>query len=217
MNRGNLILCFRRGLFSFCLLLLLRPATVSPGHEGSLLWRYTYCSLWPRSLRERSMRWPVGWADNVPIAGASRTAGYCRRYQRGSPTLRLPYCRVAYPGRIGRSTSSVGVVASHSQRTRWPARGVTTELVRRPQLRRLGAVAGAGSHSAYLSAPSTGFAEQQQRRPLPAPLATGAVAVVAISVFLVALYGGYFGVGIGILMISASNLLRIGISTVWSP
>lgn len=156
------------------------------------------------------MRWPVGWADNVPIAGASRTAGYCRRYQRGSPTLRLPYCRVAYPGRIGRSTSSVGVVASHSQRTRWPARGVTTELVRRPQLRRLGAVAGAGSHSAYLSAPSTGFAEQQQRRPLPAPLATGAVAVVAISVFLVALYGGYFGVGIGILMISALNLLRIG-------
>jgi uncharacterized membrane protein YfcA len=36
------------------------------------------------------------------------------------------------------------------------------------------------------------------------------LAVAAISVFLVALYGGYFGAGIGILMISALSLLRIG-------
>jgi uncharacterized protein len=31
-----------------------------------------------------------------------------------------------------------------------------------------------------------------------------------ISVFLVALYGGYFGAGIGILMISALSLMRLG-------
>jgi uncharacterized protein len=34
--------------------------------------------------------------------------------------------------------------------------------------------------------------------------------VAVISVFLVALYGGYFGAGIGILMISALSLMRLG-------
>jgi uncharacterized membrane protein YfcA len=35
-------------------------------------------------------------------------------------------------------------------------------------------------------------------------------AVAVVSVFLVALYGGYFGAGIGILMISALSLMRLG-------
>ena len=35
-------------------------------------------------------------------------------------------------------------------------------------------------------------------------------AVAVISVFVVALYGGYFGAGIGILMISALSLMRLG-------
>jgi hypothetical protein len=35
-------------------------------------------------------------------------------------------------------------------------------------------------------------------------------AVAVVSVFVVALYGGYFGAGIGILMISALSLMRLG-------
>jgi len=41
-------------------------------------------------------------------------------------------------------------------------------------------------------------------------LATALWALAAVVVFVVAIYGGYFGAGIGILMISALSLLRMG-------
>lgn len=54
---------------------------------------------------------------------------------------------------------------------------------------------------------SQGSSGEDHRQPQLSPV-YGAVAVV--SVFLVALYGGYFGAGIGILMISALSLMRLG-------
>ena len=52
---------------------------------------------------------------------------------------------------------------------------------------------------------SQGSADQRQPH-----LSAVLQAVAVVSVFVVALYGGYFGAGIGILMISALSLMRLG-------
>src|SRR5215203_7223365 len=115
---------------------------------------------------------------------------------------------MAYPQQVARGTRAVAVVAPRYQRFRraggglllvwtgdqnflflvpWLVFGGTVLFVLEPWLSRRGGGA-------------------QESRGLATALWPFAAAVV----FVVAIYGGYFGAGIGILMISALSLLRMG-------
>src|SRR5215208_2678237 len=115
---------------------------------------------------------------------------------------------MAYPQQVARGTPVVAVVAPRYQRFRragggllliwtgdqnflflvpWFVLGGTVLFVLEPRLSR-----------------SSGSAHQDRG------LATALWSLAAAVVFVVAIYGGYFGAGIGILMISALSLLRMG-------
>src|SRR5829696_7310152 len=147
-------------------------------------------------------------AHNVPFAGAGRASRGSRRHQRSGPAPRLPGRGVAYPGRADRGASAVGVAAPYPYRAGGPGRGPAAGLDGRPQLRLHGAVAGVGGTVLFALEPrlSRRRAGARGHRGFATTLWPLAVVVV----FVVALYGGCFGAGIGILMISALSLLGTG-------
>ena len=151
-----------------------------------------------------------GWwrADYVPTVGPRGPAGGRRRHQRFRPASRLSQRRLAYPRQVARVPrrwlwlllipSVLGGLAgalllvwtgdrNFTFLVPWLVLGGTVLFVLEPRLSRRSGVA-----HGY-----RGLAKAMW------PLATAVV-------FVVAIYGGYFEAGIGILMISALSLLRMG-------
>src|SRR5829696_1350753 len=216
MNRIEQPLGSKRRLYSFsgsilsnCLLLLLSSATVSPGREGSpIIEIYVFFFV-------------------VTIV-----AGAINALAGGGGLLTFTLLTLVLPPVAADATSAVALLAAYPTAV-WRTRAELTEVPRRwiwllliPSL--LGGLLGAlllswsGERNFVVLVPwlvlvatllillrpilvSQGRADQRQPH-----LSAVLQAVAVVSVFVVALYGGYFGAGIGILMISALSLMRLG-------